>query len=739
MDSFSSAKKTFGPSPAVSPTSVLPFVKFIDNKLTLDDVPLDTMTDVKVVSILGKARMGKSTFLNAVVSKVTQENHTVFATQGGIEHCTYGIDYCFIPEKKLLLLDSQGLANGDARHDPALLLFLYMVSDAIVFNDSKILQNEALKLIEPVCAFMTYIEDLDAIVKPSLIFRLSDAELVKDTQKNLDNVMASHPDQYQSIRESITHLFKTPLTLVKTELLDRKEKALLESGEYLQLLSESENGFNSAIQHILTTLASSEPRPGIMSRLPQIIENINTNQKIKIEKLDIVAMVADKDILEWVAEIDPALYAPIPVDGTQASYDELVEPRKKKRTALMASFRRRFKGVPDSIREKHLVSFAAKLNDPIQKAILKSEEKATGILQSFLTKANEERTLPVIQSSSYAFTHMKEEELKAKYLTPYEKLKEACKSVYCKVKEEQEAWIQRLYEIFFKGIEECKAVEVAEREAVRKFCEDILESFEAKAVEECKTLESIGSPALPTKHRILNLENEEILKRWLLTKIAEVQQFIQVSVTSKSLAYRVKDGMLSYTQASSDTPIYHTHELIADIYTNFADKLTAIVSNSSLLVEALIARKESLLENTLINEYLLTGMIQRANPEITFVWDEILPQTMLSDVNTTSKLPYMTLRTWNSVYKPLYDEVVEDMKTSGYLRATCAPHENCEGDSLCVLSMKKEGNMQSIEAFASETPYTKNISEILLRKLRKLYCKKVCEGMVFPKVSLRFT
>lgn len=738
MDSFGSAKKTFGSSPAVKPSSVLPFVKFIDNKLTLDDVPLDTMTDVKVVSILGKARMGKSTFLNAVVSKVTQENHTVFATQGGIEHCTYGIDYCFIPEKKLLLLDSQGLANGDARHDPALLLFLYMVSDAIVFNDSKILQNEALKLIEPVCAFMTYIEDLEAIVKPSLIFRLSDAELVKDTQKNLDNVMASHPDQYQSIRESITHLFKTPLTLVKTELLDRKEKGMLEGGEYLQLLSDSENGFDSAIQHILTTLASSEPRPGIIGRLPQIIENINTNQKIKIEKLDIVAMVADKDILEWVAEIDPALYAPIPVDGTQASYDELVEPRKKKRAALMASFRRRFKGVPDSIREKHLVSFAAKLHDPIQKAIQKSEEKAMELMKPYLVKANESRTLPVLQSSSYAFTHMKEDELKAKYLSTYESLKGVCQTVYFKVKEEQEAWIQRLYEIFFKGIAECKAAEAVEREAVRKFCEDSLASFEATKLEECKTLESIGSPAHLKKHRILHLENKEILKRWVATEIASVQDFIKATVTSKSLAYNVKDGMLSYMQASSDTPIFHTHDLIADIYTNFTEKLTAIGSNSSLLVEALVERKESLLENTLFTEYLLTGTIQRANPEITFVRDDILPQTMLS-TSTITNLPYMTLRTWNSLYKPLYDTVIQDMKKSGYLAATCTAHPGCSGDSLCVLSVKKEDNAQSVEAFNSENPYTKNISEILLRKLRKLYCKKVCEGMEFPKVGLTFT
>jgi ABC-type cobalamin/Fe3+-siderophores transport system ATPase subunit len=188
----------FGKSQPVSTMdSAKSFIKFDGKKLRLeDDLDLPTTTPVKVLSILGKARMGKSTFLNTIVSKLTGENTNVFNCQTGIEHCTIGVDYCFLPEHNLLLLDSQGLANGDAQHDPALLLFIYLISDVIIFNDSKILQNEALKLIEPICAFMTYIEDIDNYIKPNLIFRLSDGKLVKDTKKNLSNVLAQHDDQY---------------------------------------------------------------------------------------------------------------------------------------------------------------------------------------------------------------------------------------------------------------------------------------------------------------------------------------------------------------------------------------------------------------------------------------------------------------------------------------------------------------------------------------------------------------
>jgi len=725
MDSFQSAKKTFGqPSQA---TGVLPFVKFIENKLRLEDVPLDSMKDVKVVSILGKARMGKSTFLNAMVSKVTQENHTIFATQGGIEHCTYGIDYCFLPEKNLLLLDSQGLANGDARHDPALLLFIYMISDVIIFNDSKILQNEALKLIEPVCAFMTYIEDLDAIVKPSLTFRLSDAELVKDTQKNLDNVMASHPDQYQSIRESITHLFKEPLTLVKTELLDRKEKAMLESGEYLQLLSSSENGFDATIQHVMDVLAASEPRPGIIQRLPQIIDNINTNQKIKIEKLDIVAMVADKDILEWVAEIDPCLYTPIKVDGTQKCYDELVEPRKKKRTALMAAFRRRFKGVPDSIREKHLVALASKLNEPILKAIQKCESKAMEIIQPHIQNVAGNRTLPLITSATASFTHMKDDDLKEKYLKPYELLKAACAPVYSKVKEEQEElWITKVYDVFFRGIQGCRMAEADEREGFNNFCKESLEGFELKKVKESKALEAFD------KTSILTMKNKDIVDRWVANEIAEVQQFIQVFVTSKHLQFNVQDGILYYSRTSSNYTISHTNDLVATIYTSFTERLHEIAKNSTLLLDALIERKEVLLENRIFTDVSLAKTYNLQNPEILFMWDELLLHSMVT-LPTAVRVPYMTMRTWNTVYKPMYDTVIRKMVDSGYIRASCVSHEGCTGDCLCVLNLQSKENLRFTEtAPAHANDYVKNIIGCMLRKMRKLYCKMVCKDMVFP-------
>ena len=111
-----------------------PLIRFDGTKLLLADNALPS-TPVKIVSIIGKARMGKSTFLNAFISKYTGKNSTVFTTQDGDDHCTLGIDYYYIPEKNLLLLDSQGLAHENACHDPSLLLFIYLVSNIVIFNE----------------------------------------------------------------------------------------------------------------------------------------------------------------------------------------------------------------------------------------------------------------------------------------------------------------------------------------------------------------------------------------------------------------------------------------------------------------------------------------------------------------------------------------------------------------------------------------------------------------------------
>ena len=314
-----------------------PFVKIENKKLQLKaKLDFAKLGDVKVVSILGKARMGKSSFLNCIASYLAKDNKKIFSSMGGGEHITKGIDFYHIPEQNILLLDSQGLAHYDAQHDPILLLFVYLISDVIIFNERMMLQNEALKLLEPVCAFLNFV-DVDDIIKPSLFFRISDCDLnPSDAEKNLNKIMAEYPDQYQSIRASITHLFQEPLRIVSTTSLDKAPKAFIDAGTFKPLLSDEENGFKSAIEAILATVTyPSKQKNQNIANLPRIIEQINNNQKIDISKLDVVQLTTYKEIRDWIDQQPKENYAPITVDGTQKSFEENVVPRQNKKKAIL--------------------------------------------------------------------------------------------------------------------------------------------------------------------------------------------------------------------------------------------------------------------------------------------------------------------------------------------------------------------------------------------------------------------
>lgn len=73
------------------------FIEFdSDNKIVLNTTITDT--DIKysnciVISMLGSARVGKSTFINGFLSYLFQTNVSLAQTANECDHCTIGIDY----------------------------------------------------------------------------------------------------------------------------------------------------------------------------------------------------------------------------------------------------------------------------------------------------------------------------------------------------------------------------------------------------------------------------------------------------------------------------------------------------------------------------------------------------------------------------------------------------------------------------------------------------------------------
>lgn len=503
-----------------------PFVKIVASNLcSVGDIAIPDSDTIRVVSILGKARMGKSTFLNAIVSQLTGKNAAPFATQDNDEHCTRGIDAYYCKANSLLLLDCQGLALEDSSHDPALLLFAYLISDTIIFNERMMLQNEALKLLEPICTFMTYI-DIEEIKKPKLYFRISDGDMVKDPRKNLEKVMTHYKDQYQSIRDSVTHLFQPGIGIVKTDALDRMTKAHIQTGNYAALFTATDElGFAVAIRDILSGLPTGQPAAVWKHSIPRIIQNINRNEKITIDKLDIVGQTGRIEILEALQALSPEVFTEIPVDSTQATYDKNVEPRKAQKKKILSDFTRRFKSVSSAIKDSHYTTLSERLAAPIEEATKRSIVCAEKVVAEAVSAARNATFAPITTERA-SFTRTTEAFFDT-YLDVFRRLQNICKNVYQPVREKYESWVKTQEEALMTLVEAVRKEEAQEVQAMTAMCNDVAERFEANTVEKIAAMTDYTVRG--KSQSILGVEPKELIQAIL----QELTQYVATKFTRK--------------------------------------------------------------------------------------------------------------------------------------------------------------------------------------------------------------
>ena len=179
-------KLVFNPKVSFASFSSTPETK--DNIDNIDNIG----KQIKVISIIGKARTGKSTFLNCLLTYWKSDTQNIFTMSSSGKHCTNGIDIYTIPEEGIILLDFQGIYLGDSSNDPKLLLLAYLLSDVIIFNEVKMLSNITLQQFEPMLSFINYLKgkttsELDNF-NPKLIFRISDMSLDIEPTSNMQDM-----------------------------------------------------------------------------------------------------------------------------------------------------------------------------------------------------------------------------------------------------------------------------------------------------------------------------------------------------------------------------------------------------------------------------------------------------------------------------------------------------------------------------------------------------------------------
>jgi hypothetical protein len=700
-----------------------PFVKILDNKLTIVKEIEQLSPDTRVVSILGKARMGKSTFLNLLITSMKENqgdmtNQNIFTTQDSDEHCTRGIDAYYLPEKNLLLLDSQGLAYEDSSHDPQLLLFLYHVSDVVIFNDNRRLENGALKLLEPICTFTNYL-DLDEVVKPRLFFRIADSD-VKEPGKNLEKVLGTYQDQYQSIRDSIRHLFHADIRMLPTAPLDKLSRSLLNGNEYKQVLEMDELGFREACQIIEDAIGKAEKKSKL-AQLQEVIGKINGNEEIKIEKLDIVKLQAEREMTKWRdANVSPALYMPIEVDGTQKSFDDNVKPRKNMKQNVLTNFTRRFKAIPESIRESIRSDLDEKLGMPIREAVAACERKAEERVASVVAVAYADKALANINSMNNSLSTIPDS-FWDNYFRVFEDLRHACEDIYGPVKDKHVEWVDSV-ETCVKGvIEKLREEECGEQFEFEALCKQTLEGFQDWAICEMekkfaeswltrdnyRILDELGCKRL---HDVFEVGRQLVRRRHV--SITQVGRKMRETVTIEP-SYLTEDEFDNY-------------DLIHDAYAKLVEELDEIACDKeSVLRSWLVMKKEEMLAGKM---WRYSQEIIKANPEITFVQDTF---AFNCDDRSGFFIPeyfYMTEATFHRTYNILYEKCFDHLVKKEYAQDS----KNARDTLFHIGKDEAFANLKVLRTHSWPTSYKTHLKDLFLAKLKKEYCKAVVSEFQFP-------
>lgn len=245
-----------------------------------------------IISMFGKSRVGKSSYMNIICSKYIKKNLSPYVVSSGVDQCTKGVmlNILYNNNEVILLLDFRGTDNGDSSQDIYLSMFAYLVSDIVVISEMKMLYNSTLKTnLEPAVMIAGKTKNIKNTHK-HLIFRIIDSTLT-DEDKNMSdilNTLLNNPidDQFKMIREAVKKIYKYKNISGIETLCEKKERQLLRDKNYIDLLTFKENGFDDSIDKI--------------SNIISTIQKNNLNSELLIDIFnDVIQLIKfDKDINE---------------------------------------------------------------------------------------------------------------------------------------------------------------------------------------------------------------------------------------------------------------------------------------------------------------------------------------------------------------------------------------------------------------------------------------------------------
>lgn len=347
-----------------------------DNKLCFNDNVINELSNNKqlvdnkklyVISMFGKARIGKSSYLNTFCSKLLDENVDPFNVASGIKHCTKGINFNIIinDDIVMMLCDFRGSDHGDSKQDLYLSMFAYSISDVLIINEKTMLYNSTLKInLEPSVIFAANFETFNKNDK-YLLFRIIDSSLLDEGTDVTDAVHEilndEVQDQYCEIKKAIKKLYKTENIKGIETTCDRADTNNLNKHCYLELLSTSENKFDKSIDTIVSIISSIKKKnitfDGFIHYLSKTVELVNKNKKIDAKIFDNYTIYYDNEITKWmndhrktIVTLETHIDEKLLTTGLKITYDTNIE-KYKQLTLMLSEFDSEFEKTTDTIKK----------------------------------------------------------------------------------------------------------------------------------------------------------------------------------------------------------------------------------------------------------------------------------------------------------------------------------------------------------------------------------------------------
>ena len=371
-------------------------VSFISNgKIECIKQIKELLPNATVISMIGESRRGKSVFMNCIISKLHRKTMNVFDFKSVKESegkdCTNGIDYyvCNIKDSietsitTYIFLDVQGIGGLYSASDPAVLLFIYEISDLVIVNSYRTINNNTLQLLSPISSLANKISKKD--IKPKLVFRVFDSDEYDEKQAiaNFNILMEQRNDQVEAIRSNIRELFDISADyIIWTETPSKKQKA---SKDLMSLINDKDLLFGISIDILLSLINNTSDTydEDVNEKINSTIREINA-LSVSGSDFDSTGRYTTDEMLLWMGEHDDSKPSQVQAqlldvisitDGTQAEYDIKILPKIITADITIKEFKKEFVLAPKNVFDLML----KKLTEKIYKQINLAVEQITNI------------------------------------------------------------------------------------------------------------------------------------------------------------------------------------------------------------------------------------------------------------------------------------------------------------------------------------------------------------------------